>query len=154
MDEYTNMSLLQKNNYSSLFWNAIEEVLRKIKIDLGAIEDEKVTKINLEHYQYGVIILNTSTLLQKELIDFIMYFETISVSTVEIERFFKLIKQSGMKQMTNLDLIKRERRVKVKYNAEVLDNKDDNRIKIEEGKLYANIDTEITIITEMEEWTI
>ena len=83
-----------------------------------------------------------------------MYFETISVSTVEIERFFKLIKQSGMKQMTNLDLIKRERRVKVKYNAEVLDNKDDNRIKIEEGKLYANIDTEITIITEMEEWTI
>jgi hypothetical protein len=59
-------------------------------------------------------MLKYSGNLAKHILDIFEYYETLSPSTIEIERFFKLIKDLGLKKMTNLKLERKEKRVRTR----------------------------------------
>lgn len=71
-----------------------------------------------------------------------MQFETLTPSSIEIERFFKLIKDLGLKKMTNLKLEKKEQRVKMRYNRRTLKNQNVMDIMKDEEDLIPKYDDE------------
>jgi hypothetical protein len=66
----------------------------------------------------------------------------LTPSSIEIERFFKLIKDLGLKKMTNLKLEKKEQRVKMRYNRRTLKNQNVMDIMKDEEDLIPKYDDE------------